>query len=220
MSRSTSICVAATSTRAFAEADHVFEHSFRTQQVDAHAARAACRDGRCDATARSRSIPRRRPRPSCGSRSRGCSAGRRTACGSGPHFSAAASAPRSTSSSKRWLSALSLLARRPVKVALTMEEQFFTITQARQHVSHQERCDQGRAHHRATLRSLVERRRLCRHRPARRAEIGIHARLVPTTSRMSSIDSYRDLYQPTAGRRVARLRRAADWSGPMRATPI
>ena len=50
----------------------------------------------------SRSTPPRRGRPSCASRSRACSAGRRTACASRCRFSAAAMAASSTSSSKRW----------------------------------------------------------------------------------------------------------------------
>jgi CO/xanthine dehydrogenase Mo-binding subunit len=50
----------------------------------------------------SRSIRHRRGRPSCASRSPGCSAGRRTACASRCRIWAAAMAASSTSSSRRW----------------------------------------------------------------------------------------------------------------------
>ena len=43
MSRSTSSCGAATSTRRFAEADHVFEHTFRTQKVMHPRSSRSCR---------------------------------------------------------------------------------------------------------------------------------------------------------------------------------
>ena len=71
-----------------------------------------------------------------------------------------------------------------------MEEQFYTITKHADDVAHQERRDEGRPHHRARMRGLVERRRLCRHRSARHAEIGLHRGRARTTSRTCSIDSY------------------------------
>ena len=48
--------------------------------------------------------------------------------------------------------ALSMLARRPVKIALTMEEQFLHHHQTSQHVPHQERPRQGWPHRRAQMR--------------------------------------------------------------------
>ena len=79
-SRSISICGAATPTRRFAAADHVFEHTFRTQQVLHLPLEPFVSLGRADrrpAHHPHRLADRRR---SCASRSRGCSAGRRTAC--------------------------------------------------------------------------------------------------------------------------------------------
>ena len=51
--------------------------------------------------------------------------------------------------------ALSMIARRPVKVALTMEEMFLPDHQAPQHVPHQERRRQGRPDHRAQVRGVT-----------------------------------------------------------------
>ena len=75
-----SSCAAATWTRPLPRPHQVFEHDFRTQQV--HASRRSSRSSRSPtrATTRSPSTPRRRARRSCASRSRGCSAGRRTGC--------------------------------------------------------------------------------------------------------------------------------------------
>ncbi len=61
--------------------------------------------------------------------------------------------------------------------------------QARGDLPHQER-GQERQGHRPRLRGLVERRRLCRYRPAHHAEVGLHRARAPTTSTTSSIDSY------------------------------
>ena len=87
------------------------------------------------------------------------------------------------------VAALALIVRRPVKIALTMEEQFFTLTKHADDLPHQERRDQGRPHHRARMRGVVERRRLCRHRPARDAEVRLH-RAGPYDIENVSIDSY------------------------------
>ena len=106
------------------------------------------------------------------------------------------------------VAALSMIARRPVKIALTMEEQFYTLTKHATHVPHQERRRQGRQHHRARMRGVVERRRLCRHRPARHAEIRLH-RGRPLRHRQRLDRFLRALHQRDAGRRAARLRHSA-----------
>ena len=74
------------------------------------------------------------------------------------------------------VAALALLARRPVKVSLTMEEQFYTITSHACTLRIKSAVTQRRPHHRAALRGLVEWRRLCRYRPAGDAEIRLHRR--------------------------------------------
>ena len=76
------------------------------------------------------------------------------ACASRCRISAAASAPSSTSSSKRWSLALSLIARRPVKIALTMEEQFYTITKHPSTFRIKSGVDKDGTHHRAQVRGV------------------------------------------------------------------
>ena len=106
------------------------------------------------------------------------------------------------------VAALSLIARRPVKISLTMEEQFYTITKHADHLPHQERRDQRRPHRGARMRGLVERRRLRRHRPARDAEIRLH-RAGPYDIEHVRDRFVRALHQPAARRRAARLRHSA-----------
>ena len=89
--------------KAYAAAEHMFEHEFSTQKVLHLSFEPFATIADFETTA-SRSIPRRRARPSCAPRSRGCSAGRRTTCASRCPTSAAAMAPSSTSSSRRWRS--------------------------------------------------------------------------------------------------------------------
>ena len=91
--------------KAFAEAEQLAGRCSSTNS----APRRCCtcrssRSSRSPITSRtgSRSTPPRRARPSCASRSRGCSAGRKTACGSRCRSSAAAMAASSTSSLRRW----------------------------------------------------------------------------------------------------------------------
>ena len=103
---------------------------------------------------------------------------------------------------------LALLVQRPVKISLTMEEQFFTLTKHAEHVPHQERRVEGRQDRRARMRGVVERRRLCRHRPARDAEVRLH-RARPVRHRERRDRFVRALHQPAAGRRAARLRHPA-----------
>ena len=104
--------------------------------------------------------------------------------------------------------ALSMLARRPVKVAHHDGRAVLHHHQASEHVPHQKRPRQGRPDHRAQMRGVVERRRLCRYRPARDAEIGLHR--VRSLRHRQRLDQFlRALYQPDAGRRAARLRRSA-----------
>jgi CO/xanthine dehydrogenase Mo-binding subunit len=71
------------------------------------------------------------------------------------------------------VAALALIVMRPVKIALPMEEQFYP-DQARKHVPDQERRQQRRPGHCTGMRNLVERRRLCRHRASRLSEIRLH----------------------------------------------
>ena len=90
--------------------------------------------------------------------------------------------------------------------------------QASEHVPHQERRRQGRPHHGAQVRGVLERRRLCGYRPARDAEIRLQRRRGLTTSRTSRSIPTRST--PTC-RRPARCAASAsrNWSGPTRATP-
>ena len=87
--------------KAFATAAHVFEHTFRTQKCLHLALEPYASIGDWGKPA-SPSTAERRVLRSCAPRSRGCSAGRRTAYASRCPISAAASAASSTSSSKRW----------------------------------------------------------------------------------------------------------------------
>ena len=84
--------------------------------------------------------------------------------------------------------------------------------QASDDVPHQKRRRQGRPRGRARLRGVLERRRLCRYRPARDAEIRLH-RGRPLRHRQCQHRFLRALHQPHAGRRVARLRRSATGLG-------
>ena len=118
-------------------------------------------------------------------------------------------------SPRHWLSRCAA----PVKIALTMEEQFYTITKHAHDVPHQKRHHQGRPRRRARMRCLLERRRLCGYRTARRAEIGLHRR--------GSL-RYRELCGSTRTRCTPTVRPRArcaasafrSLSGRMNATPI
>ena len=207
MSRSISICGAATRRPAFAAADHVFEHTFRTQQVlhlplepfvsigeptdtgahhpyrlavavvRAHRDRAAARLAG-EQGAREGAVSRRRLRRAS-----------------------------STSSSKRWWRRWRCWCSRPVKISLTMEEQFYTLTK-----------------HASTFRikSGVKDGRIT----ARECEVwwngGAYADIGPRITQKSGFTapgpydienvSHRfllALHQPAAGRRAARLRHSA-----------
>ena len=90
--------------------------------------------------------------------------------------------------------------------------------QAPEHVPHQERRRQGRPHHRAQVRGVLERRRLRGHRPAGDAEVGLHrVRALRHRERLRSIPTRST---PTC-RRPARCAASASrsWCGPTRATP-
>ena len=95
--------------------------------------------------------------------------------------------------------ALALLVRHPVKIALTMEEQFYTITKHATTFRIKSGIDEGGPRRRARMRRLLERRRLCRHRTTRRAEIGFTA-AGPYDIENVRIDSY-EIYtnRPPAG---------------------
>ena len=70
----------------------------------------------------------RRDRRFCAPRSRGCSAGRKTACASRCRIVGGGYGSKLYIKLEALVAALSMIARRPVKVALTMEEQFYQIT--------------------------------------------------------------------------------------------
>ena len=61
----------------------------------------------------------------------GCSAGPRTACACKAPYLGGGFGAKLYIKLEALVAALALLARRPVKIALTMEEQFFTITKHR-----------------------------------------------------------------------------------------
>ena len=106
------------------------------------------------------------------------------------------------------VTACSMIARRPVKIALTMEEQFYQITKHPATVRIKSRRRQERPHHRAQMRSVLERRRLRGYRPARHAQVRLHRRR--SIRHRQPLDRLlRDVHQHDAGRRAARLRHAA-----------
>ena len=74
------------------------------------------------------SIHRHRGRRSYAPRSRGCSAGRRTECASKCRIWAGGYGGKLYIKLEALATAMSMLARRPVKIAHTMEEHFYTIT--------------------------------------------------------------------------------------------
>ena len=69
-----------------------------------------------------------------------------------------------------------LLVRKPVRIALTMDEQFYTITKHGATVRIKTGVKQRRPHDCARGRDLLERRGIRGHRPARHAEVRIHRR--------------------------------------------
>ena len=105
------------------------------------------------------------------------------------------------------VAALALLVQRPVKISLTMEEQFYTLTKHAATFRIKSAIKNGKITG-ARLRDLVERRRLCRHRPAHHAEVGLH-RARPLRHRERLDRFLFALHQPDAGRRAARLRHPA-----------
>ncbi len=80
--------------------------------------------------------------------------------------------------------------------------------QACDDVPDQERRDEGRPDHCARVRGVVERRRLCRHRAAGDAEVGLH-RARPVRHRARRDRLVRALHEPAAGGRAARVRHPA-----------
>ena len=110
------------------------------------------------------------------------------------------------------MTALALSGAAAGQVSLTMEEQFFMVTRHPCTFNIKSGVDKdGRiiARH---CDAVVERRRLCRYRPARDAEGGFHRRR-PYDIDNVAIDSYARLHQPPARGRAARLRRAANLLG-------
>ena len=98
-----------------------------------------------------------------------------------------------------------LLARRPVRLLLTMEEQFYTVVAHASTFKIKSARRPRRPRHRAAVPSHLERRGLCRHRSAGGAEVRLHGGgALRDRQRQDRLD--RGLYQ-LAGRRVAaRLR--------------
>ena len=139
--------------KAFASADRVFEHTFRTQQC-LHLAVRAVRLGRRAGRRRADDLHRRtRRRPSCASRSRGCSAGRKTACASRCRISAAASARKLYIKLEALVAALALLVAPAGEDRADDGRAVLHDHQASDDVPHQERRRQGRPRHRrATAR--------------------------------------------------------------------
>ncbi len=110
------------------------------------------------------------------------------------------------------VAALAMLVRRPVKIALTMEEQFYMITKHPTTFRIKSGVDKdGKVVARA-CEVLLERRRLCRYRPARDAKIRLH-RAGSLRHRQYQHRFLRALHQPHAGRRAARLRHSATGLG-------
>ncbi len=160
--------------KAFAAAEHKFEHEFTHAEGAAPVVRAVRLHRRLQGHRRHALRLPRRARRSCAPRSRACSAGRRTRCASRCRISARGYGSKLYIKLEALALALSMIARKPVKVALTMEEMFYQITRHPCDVPHQERRRQGRQDRRAQVRGVLERRRLCRHRPARHAEVRPH----------------------------------------------
>ena len=84
-------------------------------------------------------------------------------------------------------------------------------------VPHQERRRQGRQDRRAQVRGVLERRRLCRHRPARHAEVGPH-RVRPLRHRQRLDQFLRALHQRDAVRRACAASACRSSCGPTKAT--
>ena len=116
------------------------------------------------------------------------------------------------------VAALSLLVQRPVKISLTMEEQFYMITKHPTTFRIKSGGRRTAASSRAHCEVYLERRRLCRHRPARHAEVGLHRRRA-LRHRERRDRFLRALHQPAAGRRACAASAFRNWCGPMRATP-
>ena len=90
--------------------------------------------------------------------------------------------------------------------------------QARGNAADQERGGQGRSHTRARVRSVVERRRVCGHRSARDAEIRLHRR-GSVRHRACAHRLLRALYESAAGRRACADSAYRSWCGPTKAMP-
>ena len=104
--------------------------------------------------------------------------------------------------------ALSMIARKPVKIAYTFEEMFYQITRHPSTFRIKSGVDKDGKIVARKVRGVLERRRLCRHRPARDAKIRPH-RVRPLRHRQRRDQFLRALHQRHAVRRAARLRRAA-----------
>ena len=114
--------------KAFADAAHKFEHEFRTQKVLHLVVRAVRLHRRLQGEPASRSTAARRDRRSCAPRSPGCSAGRKTSVRIKVPYLGSGYGSKLYIKLEALALALSMIARRPVKVALTMEEMFYQIT--------------------------------------------------------------------------------------------
>ena len=189
MWRSISICGAATWRAAFAQADHVFEHTFRTQQVLHLPLEPFVSVAEATATRRRRlTIHTASQSPSFVrieiARLLGWPENRVRV--KVPYLGGGFGA-KLYIKLEALVAALALLVRRPVKISLTMEEQFYTLTKHASTFRIKSGVKDGRITARA-MRGVVERRRLCRYRAAHHAEVGLHrARALRHRQRRRSI---------------------------------
>ena len=103
---------------------------------------------------------------------------------------------------------LALIVRRPVRIGLTMEEQFYTITKHGTTVHMKTGVKNDGTIVAREVDDVLERRRVCRYRSARHAEVRLHRRR-PVRHRERLARYLRVLYELAAGRRVPRLRHSA-----------
>ena len=194
--------------KAFAEAAHVFEHEFRTQKCLHVAVRAVRLDRRRQGLRASRSIAARRDPRSCASEIARLLGWPENRVRIKVPYLGGGYGGKLYIKLEALVTACSLIARRPVKIALTMEEQFYQITKHPSTVRIKTGVDRSGRITGAQMRGVLERRRLRGYRPARDAQVGLHRRR-PLRHRQRVDQLLRDVHQHDAGRRAARLRHAA-----------
>ena len=105
------------------------------------------------------------------------------------------------------MTVLALITKKPVRYALTREEEFLTITKHKVVTKIKTAIKDG-AITRAQVRSLLGHRRLCGNRPAHRPQVGLH--VGGAVSHSQRVDRFLlRVHEQSAGGRVSRLRRAA-----------